>query len=77
MCYIELFFVNIILKGNNLAVPFEESRTVSFASSIMRNIVASSSLFRFLVKLTCCIAFGSASSFCCLFNLLQLAYNAL
>ena len=41
---------------------------VSFASSIMRNVVvfASESGAKFLLKLICCIAFRSASSACCL-----------
>ena len=39
-------------------------------SSIMKNIVlfTSPSWARFHVKLTCCIAFWSASSACCLIN---------
>ena len=32
----------------------------------MKNIVAPSSVVRFSVKLICCVAFGSASNFCCL-----------
>ena len=51
---------------NTLTVPFEKSKTVSFASSIMKNIVESPTLSKFPVKLICWIAFGSASSFCCL-----------
>ena len=43
---------------------------VSFASSVMKNIVLlsciSSHRFRFPVKSICCIAFGSALSACCL-----------
>ena len=39
-----------------------------FASSIMKNIVEPSALSRFPVKYICYIAFGSASSFCCLFK---------
>ena len=38
---------------------------VSFASSIMKNIVASAARSRFPVKLIC-FTFGSASSACCL-----------
>ena len=74
--FIETFYVNAILKRNNkkllsknhnsLAVSFDKSENASFASSIMKNIVASSALFRFSVKWICCIAFGSVSSFCCL-----------
>ena len=43
-------------KKNTFTVPCEESKTVSFASSIMKNITAFFS--RFLVKLICFIAFG-------------------
>ena len=35
---------------------------ISFAYSIMRNIVTTSDRSRFPVKLICCIVFGSASS---------------
>ena len=44
----------------------EKPKTISFASSIMKNIVAPLSQPRFPVKLICCIAFGSASNACCL-----------
>ena len=37
----------------------ERSEIVSFASSIMKNIVASAARSRFPVKLICCIDFGS------------------
>ena len=49
-------------------IPFEKSKTVSLASPIMKNICVFPFRFRFPVKLICCIAFGSASSFCCLFT---------
>ena len=49
---------------NPFGVPSENSKTVSFASSIMGNIAALFS--RFSVKLICYIAVGSASSACCL-----------
>ena len=39
---------------------------VSFASLIMKNIIARALWFRFPVKLICFIAFGSTSSACCL-----------
>ena len=61
---------------NNLTVPFEKSKTVSFASSIMKNICVFPFRSKFTVKFICCIAFGSVSDFCCV-NLLQLAYNFL
>ena len=47
-------------------VPFEKPEIVSFASSIMKNVVAPSALSSFSVKLLCCIAFGSASFAYCL-----------
>ena len=47
-------------------VPFEKPEIVSFASSIMKNVVAPSALSSFSVKLLCCIAFGSASVAYCL-----------
>ena len=51
-----------------LTVPREESKMVSFASSIMKNIVVFAFGFRarFLAKLIYCTVFGSASSACCL-----------
>ena len=55
---------------NTFTVSGGKSKMVSFASSIMKNIIvlsfAFSPPFRFLVKLICCIAFGSALSGCCL-----------
>ena len=51
---------------NTLTSPFKKSTTVSFASSVMKNIDEPSTLSRFQVKLICCIAFGSRSNFCCL-----------
>ena len=47
-------------------VPCEKSKTVSFAFSIIKNIVAPSALSEFAVKLICWIALGSASRACCL-----------
>ena len=42
-CYIELFYINVILKRNKnhntLTLLFEKLKTVSFAPSIMENIV--------------------------------------
>ena len=54
-----------------------KSKTVSFASLIMKKISVSPSLSRFLLKLICCIAFGSASRFVFYSNLLQLSYHIL
>ena len=51
---------------NTLTFPFGKPKTVSFASSVMKNVAAPSALSRSQVKLLCCIAFGSASNFCCL-----------
>ena len=48
------------------SVSCEKSKMVSFASSIMKNIVAPSSRYSLPVKLICGIALGSASSVCCL-----------
>ena len=50
---------------NTLKVPCETTKMVSLVSSIMKNIAVSASRSRFVVKLICCIAFGSASSACC------------
>ena len=47
---------------NTFTVPCEKSKTVSFASSMMKNIVAPAAGSKFPVRLICCIAFGSASS---------------
>ena len=49
-----------------LTVSYGKSEVVSFASPVMKNIVVFSFQSRFLVKLICRIAFGSASSACCL-----------
>ena len=42
-CYIKSFHINIILKRNKnhhpLTIPFEKSKTVSFAPSIVKHIV--------------------------------------
>ena len=49
---------------NTCTVSYEKSKMVSFASSIMKDIVVFPAQSRFVnpVKLICCIAFGSASS---------------
>ena len=51
---------------NTFAVHCKKSEMASFASSIMKSIVVFPGLSIFPVKLICCIAFGSASSSCCL-----------
>ena len=48
---------------DTLTDSLEKSKPVLFAFLTMRNIAAFYS--EFPVKLTCYIAFGSASSFCC------------
>ena len=45
---------------------------ISFASSIMKYVAAPSSRFIFPVKKIRCIAFGSATSACCLFKLTEI-----
>ena len=55
-------------------VPCEKSEMVSFASSIMENIVVSS-LSRLPAKRICCIAIRSLSSTSYYLGLLQLTYN--
>ena len=51
---------------NTFTVLCEKSKMVSFTFPIMKNINLLLLPFRFSVKLICCIAFGSASSACCL-----------
>ena len=51
---------------NTLTVPCEKSKIVPFASSIMKNIVVFPTRSKFSEKLSCCIAFGSASRAGCL-----------
>ena len=45
---------------NTLLVLCEKSKMVSFAPSIMKNIIVFPSWSRFAIKLICYIAFGSA-----------------
>ena len=59
---------NDIARNHNtftVAVAFKKPETFSLASSIVKNNVAPATIFRFLVKLICCVAFGSGSRFCC------------
>ena len=60
---------------NTFTFPCEKSKMVSFASSKMKNIVAPAAQYRFSLKLNDCIDFGSASSVCCLLNLLLSFYS--
>ena len=71
--YIESFYIDIIIDKVNLiiqhiyntfTVPFEKSKTFSFASSIMKNVVVFLVPSKFAVKLFCWIALGSASRAC-------------
>ena len=57
---------------NTFTVPCEKSKALSFASSIMKTIVAPSARSTFPVKLISYIAFGSASSDCCLLVIIKL-----
>ena len=60
-CYIKVKWIY-----NTLTVLWEKSQIVSFISSVLKNIFVFPSRSRFLVKLISCIAFGWASSACCL-----------
>ena len=51
---------------NTLNFPYEKSKMVSIASSIIKTTVVFLAQSRLASKLICCIAFGSASSGCCL-----------
>ena len=53
---------------NTLKVPCQKFTMISFASSIMKNIVVCPVLSGFTVKLIGSIAFGSASIACYLLN---------
>ena len=50
---------------NTFTVPFEESKVVSYTSSIMKTIVALPCWTKFSVKLIFYITCGLASSTCC------------
>ena len=60
---------------NIFTVPSEKPKTVSFASSIIKNIVAPSPQSKFPVKLICFIALGSASSPRCLLKSMLSFHN--
>ena len=57
-------FVELVY--NTFAFPCENSRIVLLTSLIMNNIAVFPARSRFLVKLICCITFGSESGACCL-----------
>ena len=61
---------------NTFKVPCEKSKIVSFTSSIIKNINLLLLPLRFPVKLICSIAFGLASSACCLLKNLLLSFYA-
>ena len=75
-CYIELFYINVILKRNKnhntLTLLFEKFKTVSFAPSIVKNIVEPSALSRFPVKLIFYMLLEQHLVFAIYLNLLQL-----
>ena len=51
---------------NTFTVPCEISKTVSFASSVMKNIVPPAARSKFAVKLICWVSLGPASRAYCL-----------
>ena len=77
-------YIDIILEQNKivehihntLTVPCEKSQMGSFASSLMKNIVARTTQSKFLLERICCIAFRSASSTCCLRKSIAINYNS-
>ena len=81
-CYIESFYIEIILKPNKITIfsekvknPGEKSETFFFASSIMKYIAVCPVRSRFVVKFICSTAFGSESSACCLLKSVATNYN--
>ena len=81
LIYWVAIYGNLELKRyiyNTLTVSYEESKILSFASSIMKRIVASWSTVP--VNLICCTAFESASNAYCLLKstvYLNLSFNVL
>ena len=67
-CYTESFYIKEKNKIRIFLKFLVKNLKVSFASSLMKNIVVfvSPSLSKFSVKQICCITFGSASNACCL-----------
>ena len=57
------YYIKTKSNHHTFTASFEKSKTVYFASSIMKNICVLRARSRFPVKLICCIAFGSASKF--------------
>ena len=60
------YYIKTKYDHNALTVLCQISKTISLASSLMKNIVVFPSRSRSAVKLIYCIAFGSALSTCCL-----------
>ena len=60
------FYTDNILVYNMFRVLCEKPRIVSFASSIMKNVILSPGQSRFAVKVICCIISGATSRACCL-----------
>ena len=63
-CYNVPFYIKTKYIYSNFTVSCEKSKTYSFVSSIIKNIVVFPALSKFQV--ICCFAFGSALSYCCL-----------
>ena len=77
MWYLESFYKEIILKQNKIIIlsqfPVKNLKWFLFASSTMENVFAFLCQARFpVVKLICCIAFGSASSACYLLKTISI-----
>ena len=60
------FYINVELKQNTFKIPLQFLVKNSKQFKLMENIVVTPVLYKFLVKCICCIAFGSASTACCL-----------
>ena len=58
MCH---FYIDKKLNYKTFTVPCEKSKTVSFASSVIKNIVVFPALSKFALKLICWITVGSVS----------------
>ena len=58
------YYIKTKWNQYTLTVPLEKSKTVSFASSIMKNINVN--FYILPAKLICCIPFGLVPGFCCL-----------
>ena len=54
-----LYYIKVKENHNTFMVSCEKTKMISFTSSIMKNMAVYTVQFRFLVKLTCCIAFAT------------------